>query len=118
MLKPIPEMTYTSMLYLYEENLFQTYTRYDMYFKAILDSSSIQRKSPFNCIPDVTYTSNKISKKYLSLLATIINTLKKSTKLKFKNTTPGEQKGKVIAYSVQQLLNLILYRSKLKSIQY
>ena len=100
-------MTYTSRLYLYKENLFQTYTRYDMYFKAVLDISSIQRKSPFDHIPDVTYTSKNISKKYLSFLATIINTLKTSTKLKLKNTTPGEQKGEVIVYSVQQLHNLI-----------
>jgi len=39
---------------------------------------------------------------------------KKPTKFKYKNTTPGEQKGEVIVYSVQQPLNLILYRSKLK----
>ena len=43
---------------------------------------------------------------------------KKTPKFKSKNTTPGEQKGDVIVYSVQQLLNLILYRSKFTSIQY
>ena len=63
-------------------------------------------------------TPNKISKIYLCLLATIINTLKKNPKFKSKNTTPGEQKGEVIVYSVQQPLNLILYRSKFTSIQY
>ena len=38
---------------------------------------------------------------------------KKKPKFKSKNTTPGEQKGEAIVYSVQQpqLLNLILYRS-------
>ena len=54
-----------------------TYARYGMYFKAILDSSSIQRKFCFKPIPDMTYTSNKLSKIYLSFLATIINTLEK-----------------------------------------
>ena len=44
--------------------------------------------------------------------------LKKGTKFKSKNTTPGEQKGEAIVYSVQQPLNLILYRSKFTSIQY
>ena len=97
--------------------LFQMYTGYDMYFKAILDSSSIQRKFCFKPIPDITYTSNKLSKIYLSFLATVINTLKKNTtKFKYKNTTPGEQKGEAIVYSVQQPLNLILYKSKLRSI--
>ena len=43
---------------------------------------------------------------------------KKLPKFKSKNTTPGEQKGEVIVYSVQQLLHLILYRSKFTSIQY
>ena len=57
----------------------------------------------------MTYTSNQISKK--SFLATIISTLKKPTKFSYKNTTPGEQKGEAIVFSVQQLLNLILYRS-------
>ena len=37
---------------------------------------------------------------------------------KSKNTTPGEQTGEVFVYSVQQLLNLILHRSKFSSIQY
>ena len=35
-----------------------------------------------------------------------------------KNNTPGEQKGEVIVYSVQQMLNLILYRCKFTYIQY
>ena len=43
---------------------------------------------------------------------------KKSPKFKSKNTTPGEQKGEAIVYSVQQPLNLILYRSKFTSLQY
>ena len=43
---------------------------------------------------------------------------KKTQKFKSKHTTPGEQKGEVIVYSVQQPLNLILYRSKFTSIQY
>ena len=43
---------------------------------------------------------------------------KKNPKFNSKNTTPGEQKGEVIVYSVQQPLNLILYRSKFASIQY
>ena len=60
----------------------------------------------------------KYLKIYLCLLATIINTLKKKTKFNSKNTTPGEQKGEVIVYSVQQPLNLILYRYKFTSIQY
>ena len=61
----------------------------------------------------------KYQRKYLTFLATIINTLKKKpTKFKFKNTTPGEQKGEAIVYSVQQLLILILHKSKLRSIQY
>ena len=42
----------------------------------------------------------------------------KKTKFNSKNTTPGEQKGEVIVYSVQQPLYLILYRSKFTSIQY
>ena len=42
----------------------------------------------------------------------------KDPKLNSKNTTPGEQKWEAIIYSVQQLLNLILYRSKFTSIQY
>ena len=64
-------------------------------------------------------TPNKISKNIFIFLATIRNTLKKKAqKFKSKNTTTGEQKGEVIVYSVQQLLNLILYRSKFTSIQY
>ena len=52
-------------------------------------------------------------------MATIINTLKKNPpKFNSKNTTPGEQKGEVIVYSLQQTLNLILYGSKFTSIQY
>ena len=64
-------------------------------------------------------TPNKISKNIFIFLATIRNTLeKKPQKFKSNNTTPGEQKGEVFVYSVQQLLNLILYRSKFTSIQY
>ena len=61
------------------------YTRYDIYFK-----SNIKKKV---------------------FLATIISTLKNPTKFSYKNTTPGEQKGEAIVFSVQQPLNLILYRS-------
>ena len=43
---------------------------------------------------------------------------KKPPKFNSKNTTQGEQKGEVIVYSVQQPLNLILYRSKFASLQY
>ena len=57
----------------------------------------------------MTYSSNLISKKVF--WATIISTLKKPTKFRYKNTTPGEQKGEAIVFSVQQMLNLILYRS-------
>ena len=63
------------------------YSRYDIYFK-----SNIKKKV---------------------FLATIISTLKKPTKFKYKNTTPGEQKGEAIVFSVQQPLNLILYRSNI-----
>ena len=53
-------------------------TKYNIYFKAIVDSSSIQRQFCFKSIPDINYSSNKISKKYSYLfLATIIKTLKK-----------------------------------------
>ena len=102
------QIWHTSMLYLHKI-FFETYTRYDLYFKAITDSSWIQRKFCFKCTLDITYTSNQISKK--SFLATIISTLKKATQFSYKNTTPGEQKGEAIVFSVQQLLNLILYRS-------
>ena len=62
---------------------------------------------------------NKISKIYLCLLATIINTLKKNPpKFKSKNIAPGKQKGEAVVYSVQQPINLILYRSIFTSIQY
>ena len=57
MFKPMPDMTYTLKLYWYKENLFQTYTRYVLYFKAILDTSSIQIKFCFKCTLDVTCTS-------------------------------------------------------------
>ena len=64
-------------------------------------------------------TPNKISKNIFIFLATLRNTLKTPPqKFKSKNTTPGEQKGEAIVYSVQQPLNLILYRSKFTSIQY
>ena len=102
-------MTYFNVI-LAQKIFFETYTRYDLYFKAIPDSSSIQRKFCFKCTLDMTYSSNQISKKKV-FLATIISTLKKPTKFTYKNTTPGEQKGEVIVFSVQQLLNLILYRS-------
>ena len=53
-------------------------------------------------MPDITYTSNKISKNiFIYFLATIINSLIKNSKFKYKNTTPGDQKGEVIIYTVQ-----------------
>ena len=73
------------------------WTKYDIYFKAILDSSSIQRKFCFKPIPDISYSSNKISKKYIYLfLATIINTFEKKNRTKFKSKTPPQvnKKGK------------------------
>ena len=60
--------------------------------------------------------SNKY--KYMFVEKPLYNTFKKNPKFKSRNTTPGEQKGEVIVYSVQQPLNLILYRSKFTSIQY
>ena len=61
--------------------LFQMCTKYDIYFKVILESSSIQRQFCFKPILDKSYSSNKISKKNIYLFwATIINTLKKPTK--------------------------------------
>ena len=61
---------------------------------------------------------NKIFKNIFMSFGHHLKYLKKTTKFKSKNTIPGEQKGEVIVYSVQQLLNLILYRSKFTSIQY
>ena len=64
-------------------------------------------------------TPNKISKNILMSFGHHYKYLKKNTpKFRSKNTTPGEQKGEVIVYSVQQLLNVILYRSKFTSLQY
>ena len=64
-------------------------------------------------------TPNKISKNiFMSFGHNLKYFLKKTPKFKSKNTTPGEQKGEAIVYSVQQLLNLILYRSKFTFIQY
>ena len=57
----------------------------------------------------MTYTSNQISKK--SFFGHHYKHFKKPTKFSYKNTTPGEQKGEAIVFSVQQPLNLILYRS-------
>ena len=60
--------------------LFQMCTKYDdIYFKTILDSSSIQRQFCFKRIPDISYFSNEISKKNYLFSVTIINTLKKKT---------------------------------------
>ena len=36
-------------------------TKYNIYFKAIVDSSSIQRQFCFKPTPDINYSSNKIS---------------------------------------------------------
>ena len=60
---------------------------------------------------------NKISKNIFMSFGHHLKYFKKK-KFKSKNTTPGEQKGEAIVYSVQQPLNLILYRSKFTSIQY
>ena len=80
----------------------------------MLHSSSIQ--TLFQAYTIFPSALNKIQKKVF-ILATIINTLEKNTtKFKSKNTTPGEQKGEAIVYSVQQLLNLILYRSQFRSL--
>ena len=78
------------------------YTRYDLYFKAILDNSWIQRKYCFKPISDISYSSNKISENILIFfyiyifLATIINTLKKKTQQNFKSKMPPQvnKKGK------------------------
>ena len=63
-------------------------------------------------------TPNKILKNVFMSFVHNLKYFKKTPKFKSKNTTPGEQKGEAIVHSVQQLLNLILYRSKFTSIQY
>ena len=63
-------------------------------------------------------TPNKISKNIFMSFGHYSKYFKKKTKFKSKNTTPGEEKGEAIVYSVHQPLNLILYRSKFTSIQY
>ena len=63
-------------------------------------------------------TPNKISENIFMSFGHNLKYFKKTLKFKSKNTTPGEQKGEVFVYSVQQLLNLILYRSNFTSIQY
>ena len=71
------------------------YTRNDMYFKHILDSFSMQRKFCFKPIPDIIYTSNKLSKNIFVFLATIINTLKKKQQnLSIKTPLQVNKKGK------------------------
>ena len=68
--------SYTRQFLNTKKMLFQMCTKYDIYFE--LDSSLIQRQFCFKPIPDISYSSNKISKKYIYLfLATIINSLKK-----------------------------------------
>ena len=91
--------------------MFQMCTKYDIYFKTILDSSLIQRQFCFKPIPDISYSSNKISKQNFFFLGHNYKYLEKKTQqnlIKFQNATPGEQKGKAIVNSVQQSLNLIL----------
>ena len=61
---------------------------------------------------------NKISKNIFMSFGQNLKYFKKLLRFKSKNTTPGEQKGEVFVYSVQQPLNLIVYRSKFTSIQY
>ena len=88
-------------------------TKYDdIYFKTILDSSSIQRQFCFKPIPDISYFSNKISKKNYLFWVTIINTLKKKkqNKIYFNSKAPPQvnKKGKQLFTQFQQSLNLIL----------
>ena len=86
-----------------------------MYFKAILDTSSIQRKFCFKPTPDITYTSNIISKNIFIFFGQYYKYFKKNQNLSIKTPLLVNKKGEVIVYSVQQLLNLILYKSKLRS---
>ena len=65
-----------------------------MYFKAIIDSSSIQRQLCFKPILQINYH------KYIYLFGHYYKYFKKTTKFKYKNTTTGEQKGEVIVYSL------------------
>ena len=72
--------------------MFQAYTTYNLHFKQTF-------------------------KKYFHLFGYFYKYFgKKTTKFKYKNTTPGEQKGEAIVHSVQQPLNLILYTSQFRSI--
>ena len=61
---------------------------------------------------------NKISKNIFMSFGHHLKYFKKKQNSNLKKTIPGEQKGEAIVYSVQQPLNLILYRSKFTSIQY
>ena len=58
-------------------------------------------------------------KKYIYVFGPLLKIVQKikQKNLTVKNTTPCKQKGEAIVHSVQQPLNLILYRSKLKSMQ-
>ena len=104
------------------DNLYQIYhiycTKYTIYFKTILNNSLIQTKFCFKPIPHITYTSSKVSKNISIFFGYYYKYFEKknTTKFKYKNTPPGEQKGEAIVYSVQQLLNLILYRSNFRFI--
>ena len=63
--------------------------------KAVPDSCSIQRQFCFKPIPDITFTSNKISKNSFDFLATIINSLKKNPQnLSIKTPPKVTKKGK------------------------
>ena len=79
-------MTYFNVI-LAQKLFFETYTRYDLYFKEIPDSSSIQRKFCFKCTLDMTYSSNQISKK--SFFWPLLLALKKNpTKFRYKKHHP------------------------------
>ena len=92
--------------------------------KMYIHKANLQWNLPVKCLYiKRTYitlhnTPNKISKNLFMSFGHYYKYFGKKTKFKSKNTTPGEQKGEAIVYSVQQPLNLILYRSKFTCIQY
>ena len=84
-------------------------TKYDIYFKAILDNSSIQRQFCFMPIPDISYSSKKISKKYIYFFGHNYKYFEKKTQQNLSlKCHPRWIKEELIVYSVQQPLNLIL----------
>ena len=90
--------------------LFQTCTRCNIYVNIVLQCKENFISSLYQIEPIFKINYQQI---YLESITNINILKKKPTKFKYKNTTPGEQNGEVIVYSVQQPLNLILYRSKL-----